>query len=90
MQVQAITKGRDIMEEFHLGIDIAHQFTLIKGTLMDISISMVDINISTTHTEVGAIEGIAIDTRKKAIEATTIIDENRYRNQSQFAFNGNL
>ncbi|MDV6345239.1 hypothetical protein [Nitrosomonas sp. Is37] len=88
MQVQAITGDRDIMEEFHPGTDINHQVTLIKDTLMDINISVVDIDTSTAHTEVEAIEDMVIGTGKEAIEAVTIIDENRYRNQSQFAFNG--
>jgi hypothetical protein len=78
--VQAITEDLDITEEFHLGTDIVHQFTLIKSTFEDIDISMVVIDISTTHTEVEAIEGIVIDIGKDTIEAVTIIDENRYRN----------
>ena len=53
---------------------------LNQGTLGDISISMVDIDILTTHTEVEAIEGIVIGTGKETIAAVTIIDENRYRN----------
>lgn len=78
MQVQAIMADRDIMEEFHPDTDIDHQSTLIKGTLGDISISMVDIDISTTHTEVGAIEDMVIDTGKE------IIDVNVSKNHSQY------
>ncbi|SFM04577.1 hypothetical protein [Nitrosomonas communis] len=83
MQVQAIIVDRDFMEEFHRDTDIDHQSTLIKGTLEDISISMVDIDILTTHTEAGAIEGMdiedmVIDTGKEVID----VDANK--NHSQY------